>query len=810
MYYESGEALNALSRKPENARNFCMVAHVDHGKTTLSDYLVASNGILSQQLAGEVRLMDSRPDEQERCITMKASSITLHHKYQNTQHVLNLVDSPGHIDFSCEVSTAMRLCDGAVIIVDVVDGVTQQTNSMLRHAYREGLSMCLVLNKIDLLITTLGYSAEDGYFRLRSIIESCNATLAAYANQMAIQNIEQDIVREDHSEDGVWFDPCKDNVLFCSCHDNWAFSLSVFCEFYKDKIAIENLQESLWGESRYFHPDKKTIESTPAKPGQPHVSVQLLLDPIWRMYSTFLGEDSTDENRLKLTNKLKIPEKLWNNPRSDNRAKLKSVMGAWMPLAKCVLDTICREMDSPVTAQQRRLPGLVTNFADVPSRTKEALLKCDPSPDAPCVVYVCKLIDTQYLVGRTIGSVEEAENAFIGFARVYSGCLRTGQPIYLLSDGEQVQTEVRKVFLFRGAGLEEADEIYAGSLCGIGGLTSYICKHATISTEADIPPFKPLVLPSTSIVRLSVFPKNPKDADNLEKGLRLLYKVDPQVDVSVLPTGEHVIGTAGEVHAERCVKDLVETFAQVEIETSEPIVSFRETIVGPLSNKMRTHTVNLMDGAVVFSVCARPFPEDVLEIIKDDTRNVANDASLLAQLEGLLKENKRYSEAMESGIISCGPRRQGFVGAVLLADFRGAENPEAHASTLSEWKEAVVAGFQAATESGPMAQEPLYGMAFIITELLFCLSGRLVRGMTPSLRARSPWSRGPPCRDVRTGPYPPGSRLPGYGGYGVPGSPGLRVNPGNGFRTRTGLRYRSGTVPRVNRTRTGDRGYRTG
>ncbi|EPY26171.1 elongation factor 2 [Angomonas deanei] len=546
---------------------------------------------------------------------------------------------------------------------------------------------------------------------------------------MAIQNIEQDIVREDHSEDGVWFDPCKDNVLFCSCHDNWAFSLSVFCEFYKDKIAIENLQESLWGESRYFHPDKKTIESTPAKPGQPHVSVQLLLDPIWRMYSTFLGEDSTDENRLKLTNKLKIPEKLWNNPRSDNRAKLKSVMGAWMPLAKCVLDTICREMDSPVTAQQRRLPGLVTNFADVPSRTKEALLKCDPSPDAPCVVYVCKLIDTQYLVGRTIGSVEEAENAFIGFARVYSGCLRTGQPIYLLSDGEQVQTEVRKVFLFRGAGLEEADEIYSGSLCGIGGLTSYICKHATISTEADIPPFKPLV-PSQYLHCPSVcLPKKPKDADNLEKGLRLLYKVDPQVDVSVLPTGEHVIGTAGEVHAERCVKDLVETFAQVEIETSEPIVSFRETIVGPLSNKMRTHTVNLMDGAVVFSVCARPFPEDVLEIIKDDTRNVANDASLLAQLEGLLKENKRYSEAMESGIISCGPRRQGFVGAVLLADFRGAENPEAHASTLSEWKEAVVAGFQAAAESGPMAQEPLYGMAFIITELLIDSQAGLSGGM---------------------------------------------------------------------------------
>ncbi|PWU98653.1 putative translation elongation factor EF-2 [Trypanosoma cruzi] len=152
MSLETTAYLQRLSEKPERTRNFCMVAHVDHGKTTLSDYLVASNGILSPQLAGEVRLLDSRPDEQERCITMKASSIALRHVHKGVEHLLNLVDSPGHIDFSCEVSTAMRLCDGAVIIVDVVDGVTQQTSSMLRHAYREGLSMCLVLNKVDLLL----------------------------------------------------------------------------------------------------------------------------------------------------------------------------------------------------------------------------------------------------------------------------------------------------------------------------------------------------------------------------------------------------------------------------------------------------------------------------------------------------------------------------------------------------------------------------------------------------------------------------------------------------------------------------------
>ena len=134
-----------------NVHNFCMLAHVDHGKTTLTDFLLSSNGILSEALAGKVRLLDSRPDEQEKTITMKASCVALRHKKEGKEHLLHLIDSPGHIDFSSEVSAALRLCDGALIIVDLVDGVTVQTHCMLRSAFREGLTMCLVLNKLDLL-----------------------------------------------------------------------------------------------------------------------------------------------------------------------------------------------------------------------------------------------------------------------------------------------------------------------------------------------------------------------------------------------------------------------------------------------------------------------------------------------------------------------------------------------------------------------------------------------------------------------------------------------------------------------------------
>lgn len=169
-----------LMENSNNVRNMSVIAHVDHGKSTLTDSLVCKAGIIANAKAGEARFTDTRADEQERSITIKSTGISLYYAYDSQDYLINLIDSPGHVDFSSEVTAALRVTDGALVVVDCVEGVCTQTETVLRQALAERVTPVLFLNKIDRIFLETKLAFEDAYQGFLRIIENVNVIIATY------------------------------------------------------------------------------------------------------------------------------------------------------------------------------------------------------------------------------------------------------------------------------------------------------------------------------------------------------------------------------------------------------------------------------------------------------------------------------------------------------------------------------------------------------------------------------------------------------------------------------------------------------
>ena len=173
-----------LMDKPENIRNIAIAAHVDHGKTTLTDNLLAGAGMISQETAGEQLAMDTEEDEQERGITIDAANVSMTHEYEDGEYLINLIDTPGHVDFGGDVTRAMRAVDGAMVVVDAVEGAMPQTETVLRQALREGVKPTLFINKVDRLISELQEGPQEMQERLLGVIRDVNELIRGMTEEM--------------------------------------------------------------------------------------------------------------------------------------------------------------------------------------------------------------------------------------------------------------------------------------------------------------------------------------------------------------------------------------------------------------------------------------------------------------------------------------------------------------------------------------------------------------------------------------------------------------------------------------------------
>lgn len=417
-------------------RNICILAHVDHGKTTLADSLVASNGLISNRMAGTMRYMDDRPDEQARGITMKSSTVSLVHRGDSgTTHVINLIDSPGHVDFSSEVATAVRLSDGAVVLVDVVEGVSAQTHAVLRHAFEERLCPVLVLNKIDRLVLELQLSPSEAYARLQRVLVDVNVISATLVSgeEMAAANRRYDEERsteedssgnayhtdgaetasvfddvegyENQSAAQLYFDPAKGNVVFASASDGLGFGLGHFAKALSVKFqcAAQPLERVLWGD--FFATKEKgrlRIKRGASARGKLPLFVTTVLTTIWEFYKTLSVEPRrrNKEKVDKIVKTLGLKLSARDTQSTDVKAALRSLVGQWLPLSRAVLSMVCRHIPSPCQLSGERISRLLfggdkaSTYSTATKGLSDTFGKSDPTGvrNSPLVAFVSKLV----------------------------------------------------------------------------------------------------------------------------------------------------------------------------------------------------------------------------------------------------------------------------------------------------------------------------------------------------------------------------------------------------------------------------------
>lgn len=429
----SATQIARLHQNTRNIRNICILAHVDHGKTTLSDSLLASNGIISSKLAGKVRYLDSREDEQLRGITMESSAISLffevkqqvkEDEFKSSEFLINLIDSPGHVDFSSEVSSASRLCDGALVLVDSVEGVCTQTHMVLHQAWREKIQPILVLNKLDRLITELQMTPTEAYIHLNKILEQVNAIMAGFFTderitkddriheamkaKRTLAEVEADAVEdvtsklydwnlEEQDDEGIYFSPEKGNVVFSSAIDGWAFRLHNFAGIYARKLGVKEsaFLKCLWGDY-YFDPKTKKVllpkqvKNRALKP----MFVQFVLDNIWAVYDSVVMK-SDPEKVLKIITALSIKVLPRDLKSKDSKVLLSAIFTQWLPISSTILLAVIEKIPSPLTSQPSRLPRIWHPEADpIPEASTElekAVFTCQKGELDPIVAYTSKV-----------------------------------------------------------------------------------------------------------------------------------------------------------------------------------------------------------------------------------------------------------------------------------------------------------------------------------------------------------------------------------------------------------------------------------
>ncbi|KAK7545544.1 elongation factor 2 [Phyllosticta paracitricarpa] len=686
-----------LMNYPDQVRNVVLAGHLHHGKTAFMDMLVMETHEIQDRLdkrAGrsrdeQLRYTDTHILERQRGVSIKAAPMSL--VLQSTKgksHLFNIMDTPGHVNFVDEVAASLRLADGVVLVVDVVEGVQVNTEHIIKHAVLEGLALTLVISKMDRLILELKLPPADAYFKLKHVIEEVNTV------------IESTLPGQGEK---YRLSPEKGNVAFSCSTLGWSFTLPSFAKMYSDSypgsgINSDDFSKRLWGDI-YFNPRSRKFSRKPLQEGAKRSFVHWVLEPIYKLFSHTISESPEDlkETLGSLGIQLK-PSQL----KTDARELLKLACEQFFGTSGGFVDMVVRHVPSPTEGSQRYLERYYTGPLD--TETAESLKKCDQ--DGPLVVHVTKLFNTT------------DAKTFHSFGRVLSGIAKPGDQVRVLGEGYTIEDEedmvtatISDVWIAESRYNVPVSGIPAGSWALLGGVDNSIVKSATIvpprlPSDDDAYIFRPVKHFFESVFKVAVEPVNPSELPKMLEGLRKINKSYPLITTKVEESGEHIMLGTGELYMDCVLHDLRRLYADMEIKVSDPVTRFCETVVETSAIKCYALTPNKKNK---LTMVAEPLDQGIAEDIESGRVNIKDPVRVVGKF---FEEHYGYDLLASRNIWAFGPDDQG--PNILQNDTLPSDVDQ---KLLRSVRDTIRQGFSWATREGPLCEEPIRNAKFRLTDV---------------------------------------------------------------------------------------------
>ncbi|WYZ44299.1 hypothetical protein EsH8_VII_000735 [Colletotrichum jinshuiense] len=684
-----------LMNFPDQIRNVALAGHLHHGKTAFMDMLVLETHDINDRLERRVgkkrdeqlRYTDVHVVERERGVSIKASPMSLVlQSSKGKSHLVNILDTPGHVNFVDEVAASLRLADGVCLVVDVVEGVQVNTEQIIKHAVLEDIPLTLIINKMDRLILELKLPPKDAYFKLKHVVEEVNTV------------IENTIPGKGEAKR---ISPEKGNVLFACTDMGWCFTLQSFAKMYADTyggIDTDDFAKRLWGDI-YFNPEKRNFTRKPLETRSSRSFVNFVLEPIYKIFTHTISD--SPEDLKEVLGSLGITLKP-SQYKADAKVLLKLVCEQFFGPSAGFVDMIVRHVPSPDESAEKYLQKYYTGPLD--TKVADSMKSCNQ--DGPLVVHVTKLFSTA------------DAKSFNSFGRVLSGTARPGMQVRVLGEGysldddeDMAMATISDVFIGESRYNIPTDGVPAGNYVLLGGVDNSIVKTATLiplKLEDDEDPyiFKPVTHFTESVLKVAVEPINPSELPKMLDGLRKIQKSYPLITTKVEESGEHIVLGTGELYMDCVLHDLRRLYADMEIKVSDPVTRFCETVVEQSATKCYAITPNKKNK---ITMVAEQLDKGISEDIESGKVKIRDPIRTTAKH---FEENYGWDKLAARSIWAFGPDE---MGPNILQD--DTLPSEVDKKLLTTVKETIRQGFSWATREGPLCEEPIRNTKFRITDV---------------------------------------------------------------------------------------------